>query len=99
MNERSTEHATFTVERTFYRDIVPDRRIVHSYTMDRDATRISASVATIEFEPSGTETRLTITEDGVFLDGHDKVEYREHGITVLLNSLAETLRAPAGGRQ
>jgi hypothetical protein len=49
--------------------------------------------------PAGSGTRLTITEDGVFLDGHDKPEYREHGTKELSNSLAEALRAPAAGRK
>jgi len=29
-----------------------DERIVYAYTMDRDDTRISVSVATVEFEPA-----------------------------------------------
>jgi hypothetical protein len=60
--------------------------------MDRDETRISVSVATVEFEPAGTGTRLIVTEQDVFLDGHDKVEYREHGTKELLNSLDAALR-------
>jgi len=87
---------TYTYDAT-YHDIVPERRIVYAYTMDRDDTRISVSTATVEFEPAGPGTRLVFTEQDVFLDGHDKVEYREHGTKALLNSLDAALReAPAG---
>lgn len=89
---------TWTYE-AFYRDIVPNARIVHSYTMDRDAVRVSVSVATVEFEAVGAGTRVRITEDGVFLDGQDKPEYREHGTRELLNSLGTTLHdTPAAAR-
>src|SRR2546429_5172061 len=53
-----------------YADIVPDERIVHTYEMFLDDTRISVSVATVEFHPEGTGTRLVYTEHGAFLDGH-----------------------------
>ena len=56
-----------------YQDIVPDERIVYTYEMYRDEDRISVSVATIELTASGEETQLTLTEQGVFLDGHDTV--------------------------
>ncbi|MGZ8468745.1 MAG: SRPBCC family protein [Gemmatirosa sp.] len=79
-----------------YQDIVPDARIVYSYTMDADDTRTSASLAVIELTPAGSGTRLTLTEHGVFLDGHDTVAQREEGTNVLLDALGESLhREPA----
>ncbi|MEU4768691.1 SRPBCC family protein [Actinosynnema sp. NPDC023794] len=77
-----------------YQDTVPDERIVTTYEMHMEDTRISVSVATVEFTPSGGGTRLVCTESGAFLDGHDKVEYRERGTTELLDNLG---RALAGG--
>jgi uncharacterized protein YndB with AHSA1/START domain len=74
-----------------YQDIVPDRRIVYSYTMDMEHTRISASVTTVEFQPEGDGTRLIYTEQGVFLDGHDTSEQREHGTKALLDRLGSAL--------
>src|SRR4051812_17590131 len=124
MNERSTEHATFVIERTYdaspvrvfaawaqpaakarwfgssdeatgeyeldfrvggreinrggadgqiytyearYQDIVPNERIVYTYDMHRDKTRISVSLATVEFKPAGAATRLIFTEQAAFL--------------------------------
>jgi uncharacterized protein YndB with AHSA1/START domain len=75
-----------------YQDIVPDRRIVYTYEMRCDDKRISVSVATIEFEPAGTGTRLIMTEQGVFLDGGDKPEFRERGTKDLLDKLDASLR-------
>ena len=62
-----------------YHDIVADQRIVTSYEMHRDQTRISVSLATVELDPDGDGTRLTYTEQGAFLDGHDTPQDRELG--------------------
>ncbi len=74
-----------------YAEIVPDRRIAYSYTMDRGGTRISVSVTTVELIASGTGTALILTEQGAFFDGGDKPEYREEGTRALIDSLAEAL--------
>jgi uncharacterized protein YndB with AHSA1/START domain len=79
-----------------YREIVPDQRIVYTYDMDADDTRISVSVSTVELAPDRTGTRMTYTEQGVFLDGHDTPGQREHGTRELLDALARELgREPA----
>jgi uncharacterized protein YndB with AHSA1/START domain len=153
MSRRSTEHATFVIERTFpvpparvfaafasaeaklrwfgpptsedmelefrvggrerfaaegpdgarytyealYQDIVSDERIVYTYEMCRDEDRMSVSVTTIELNPAapgaaaGAGTELRMTEQGVFLDGHDTSAAREHGTRELIEKLAEAL--------
>ena len=80
----------FTYEAT-YRDIVPDERIVYSYVMDADDTLISVSVTTVEFSPVSSGTTLTLTEQGVFLDGADTLAVREKGTGELLDALGATL--------
>jgi uncharacterized protein YndB with AHSA1/START domain len=75
-----------------YQDIVPGQRIVHCYDMHREDVRISVSLATIELEAHGEGARLTLTEHGVYLDGHDTPEQREHGTNVMIEALAEYLR-------
>ena len=61
-----------------------------------DDTRISVSLTTVEFEPSGDGTRLTYTEQCAFLDGHDTPEQREQGTGTLFEKLAQVLeREPA----
>ncbi len=78
-----------------YHDIVPNQRIVYSYEMRLDATRISVSLTTVEFIPSGTGTRLVFTEQGAFLDGLASPEEREEGTRVGLDNLASALRHEA----
>lgn len=70
-----------------YIDIVPDERIVFSYQMHINQRRISVSLTTIELAPDGAGTKLTFTEQGVFLDGYDDVGRREEGTALLLNQL------------
>jgi uncharacterized protein YndB with AHSA1/START domain len=76
-----------------YKDIVADERIVYTYEMYLNDERMSVSVATIELAPSGDGTELTMTEQGVFLDGHDTVAAREHGTRELIEKLAATVGA------
>ena len=78
-----------------YEDIVADERIVYTYNMHRDGTRLSVSVTTVELLANGTGTHLRYTEQGVFLDGEDKPELREHGTKELLDKLGETLAQEA----
>jgi hypothetical protein len=52
---------------------------------------ISVSLTTIELVAEGDRTRLTLTEQGAFLDGYDDAEQREHGTAMLLDALGEAL--------
>lgn len=149
MKERSVEHATFTIERTYdappqrvftafadpaarirwlsldgmdtaeyeldfrvggrefsrggpaggptytaegrYANIVADERIVYAYAMDADGVPLSVSLTTVEFRPTDRGTRLTLTEQGAFLDGMDRPDHRSQGISAQLDNLAEQL--------
>ncbi|HEV7993775.1 MAG TPA: SRPBCC family protein [Gemmatimonadaceae bacterium] len=84
-----TQHRNDTV----YHDIVPNERIVWSYAMSIGETRISVSLATVELAPDGKGTRLTITEQGVFLDDYDGGADRQRGTHDLLDNLDRALRA------
>jgi uncharacterized protein YndB with AHSA1/START domain len=76
-----------------YHDIVPDRRIVYSYTMHIDDKKISVSLATIELAPAGKGTKLVLTEQGAFLDGYDDAGSRERGTRGLMDAFAKSLEA------
>jgi uncharacterized protein YndB with AHSA1/START domain len=80
----------YTYESQF-RDIVADERIVYAYEMYADEVRISVSVATVQFLSHDATTQLILTEQGVFLDGHDTGAQREEGTRSLLDSLASNL--------
>jgi uncharacterized protein YndB with AHSA1/START domain len=74
-----------------YHDVIADERIVYAYEMHLDDRKISISLATLELKPAGTDTRLVMTEQGAFLDGHDDAGSREHGTNFLLDALGKSL--------
>ncbi|HEX3902072.1 MAG TPA: SRPBCC family protein [Polyangia bacterium] len=74
-----------------YLDIVENARIIYAYDMFEGEKKLSVSLATFELAPAGKETRLTLTEHGAFLDGHEDPAQREHGTRWLLEKLGETL--------
>jgi uncharacterized protein YndB with AHSA1/START domain len=76
-----------------YQEIVSEQRIVYTYTLDCDETRISVSVATVQFQLEGSGTKLIFTEQGAFLDGGDQPEYREQGTKSFLDALDVALRS------
>ena len=81
-----------------FQDIVPDQRIVYTYDMLIEETRISVSLATVEFTPEGDgDTRLVFTEQGAFLDGHESPARRAEGMGGLLDALGEKLHSETPG--
>ena len=72
-----------------YLELVPEQRIVYTYTLDSDGTRISVSITTVELIEVEGGTKLIFTEQGAFFDGHDTPEIREHGTNVLLDALGK----------
>ena len=72
-------------------DIVPDERIVYSYTMDDKTRRMSASLTTLEFKPSGTKTVLVLTEADVILDVWVERKDRKGDTSVLVDTYKEGL--------
>jgi len=75
-----------------YWDIGRDGRIVYTYGRLVGGTRISVSLTTVELEPDGGGTRLSLTEHGAFLDGHDSAARRAQGTGALLDALGEAVR-------
>jgi uncharacterized protein YndB with AHSA1/START domain len=81
-----------------YQDIVPAERIIYTYDMHLEDTRISVSLATVEFKPVGDNgTRLVFTEQGAFLDGHESAARRAEGMGSLLNALYEAVQSDRNG--
>jgi uncharacterized protein YndB with AHSA1/START domain len=80
-----------------YQDIAEGERFVYTYEMYRDTERISVSVATVELQAVGAQTKLTMTEQGVFLDGLDTPAEREHGTGELLDTLGTYLQGAGDG--
>ncbi len=75
-----------------YWDIVPIHRIVYTYELLMDETRISVSLMTIELKAEGELTRLVLTEHGAFFDGRASAAQRRQGTGSLLDELTRELR-------
>jgi uncharacterized protein YndB with AHSA1/START domain len=75
-----------------YHDIVPEQRIVYAYDMHLDGKHISVSLATLLFAVDGAGSKLTITEQGAFLDGYDDAGSREKGTRGLMERIADSLK-------
>jgi uncharacterized protein YndB with AHSA1/START domain len=81
-----------------YQDIVSAQRIVYTYDMFLEGTRISVSLATVEFTPVGDSgTHMVFTEQGAFLDGHESPAGRAEGMGSLLDALDKELQSAARG--
>jgi uncharacterized protein YndB with AHSA1/START domain len=82
---------TFRYEATF-QEIVPDERIVSTYNMFMDDTLISVSTSTVELVGNGDGgTRLTLTEQDVYLDGNENGADREGGVAWQMDNLKALL--------
>ena len=89
-NSSTFEGQTHVFE-AVYHDIVQDVRIVYSYVMRAGDVKLSASLTSIELEPTDTGTRLVMTEHGAYFDGHEEPKLREDGTGWLLDSLGRFL--------
>ncbi|MBP2159596.1 MULTISPECIES: SRPBCC family protein [Asticcacaulis] len=67
-----------TVDKTFL-EIVPDARIIFAYAMTANGRSLSASLVTVEFHADGDGTRLLLTEQLAYLDGHEDRDERRRG--------------------
>jgi len=74
-----------------YHDIVPEQRIVYAYKMHLDGKLISISLATVLFAVDGAGSKLTITEQGAFVDGYEDKGSREQGTRGLMERIADSL--------
>jgi uncharacterized protein YndB with AHSA1/START domain len=74
-----------------YADIVAGERIVYSSTMVAGDRVMTLSLTTVQFEPNGNGTRLLLTEQGTYLDGHEDPSWREQGTGDWLDALATEL--------
>jgi uncharacterized protein YndB with AHSA1/START domain len=76
---------------SFYRDIVPERRIVYVSTLYADGRPATVSLTSVQFHPDGQATRLELTEHGAFLDGQEQPSWRERGTNAQLDALGRAL--------
>ncbi|WIX79430.1 SRPBCC domain-containing protein [Amycolatopsis carbonis] len=78
-----------------YHDIVDGERIVYAGALSGPAGLATVSITTVELVPDGTGTRLVLTEQGTFLDGHEEPAWREQGTGDWLDKLGAHLGTQA----
>lgn len=89
------EGPVFTFDAS-YQELVPEQRIVYTYTLDSGDVRISVSITTVELIKVEGDTKLIFTEQGAFFDGHDTPEIREHGTNIMLETLGKVVEGEVG---
>jgi uncharacterized protein YndB with AHSA1/START domain len=77
-----------------YQDIVQDERIVYSSTLHSEQTLTTVSLTTVSLTmaEADDDTRLVLTEQGTYLDGHEDPAWREQGTADWLAALETELR-------
>lgn len=68
-------------------EIVPDARIIFAYAMAAAGRSLSASLVTVEFRADGGGTRMMLTEQLAYLDGHMDLDQRIEGTAEGLDRL------------
>jgi uncharacterized protein YndB with AHSA1/START domain len=76
---------------THYHDIVTDRRIVSSETIDSHGKRLSVGLTTTTFAPEGPGTKVNVTVQLVSLNGNDMVEGTKMGTNAALDNLVRVM--------
>lgn len=77
---------------SLYREIREHRRIVYTSVLYEGKVPATVSLTTVEFEPTSAGTRLTVTEQGAYLDGREEPQWREQGTSSQLDALDMMLK-------
>jgi uncharacterized protein YndB with AHSA1/START domain len=80
-----------------YLDIAPGRRIIYAFEMSSAGSRVSVSLATVEFHPAKGGTRMLYTEQMAFLAGEEAMRMRVAGTGDGFERLADALAADVTG--
>jgi uncharacterized protein YndB with AHSA1/START domain len=78
---------------TRYLDIIRNRRVVSSETIEMDRKRLCASLTTLEFVADGETTKLTNTTQLASFIGEDMVRGHETGTNASLDNLVRYFQA------
>ncbi len=77
---------------TTYYDIVSERRIVSSETVEVQGRTVLISMSTMTLEPDGAGTKVKLTAQVTSLDGDNMIEGAKFGNNAALDNLVEAMR-------
>jgi uncharacterized protein YndB with AHSA1/START domain len=75
-----------------YLEIAPESRIVYATTLSHGGALNFAGTVAVTFESTLKGTRLTLIEQGIYLDGRDEVSGHRSGWESMLTALGRHLR-------
>jgi len=76
--------------------IEQDRKLVYSYDLHLNGAFHSVTLSSLILEPEGGSTRVSYTEQIVFLDGRDGTADRQHGTELQFATIETVLFGTAG---
>jgi uncharacterized protein YndB with AHSA1/START domain len=76
---RFTDSGMTTLFESRYHVIEPDRRLVYVYDLRLSGELHSVTLSSLDLEPDGDRTRVSYTEQIVFMDGQDGTQMRRDG--------------------
>ncbi|MCW6530073.1 MULTISPECIES: SRPBCC family protein [Sphingomonas] len=73
--------------------IEPGQRLVYAYDLYHSGMFHSVTLSSLELEADGDGTRVSYTEQIVFLDGEDGTEARRHGTGIQFDMIEHVLQS------
>lgn len=92
INQGHVDDGKLLAFESFYREIVPDERIVYTSTLSANGEVQTVSMTTVQLSAEGKGTRLVLTEQGAYLDGNEEPAWREQGTGDWLDKLGTHLQ-------
>ena len=78
-----------------YHVIEPGRRLVYVYDLRLSGELHSVTLSSLDLEPDGDRTRVSYTEQIVFMDGQDGIEMRRGGTEGQFEAIESVLKQTA----
>lgn len=78
-----------------YHVIEPGRRLVYVYDLRLSGELHSVTLSSLDLEPDGDRTRVSYTEQIVFMDGEDGIEKRRDGTEEAFETIENMLKQNA----
>lgn len=76
-----------------YHLVEPDRRLIYDYDLHHGGSFHSVTLSSLVLQPENGGTRVSYTEQIVFIDGTDGTAGREHGTSLQFDLIEKVLMA------
>jgi uncharacterized protein YndB with AHSA1/START domain len=90
---RFNESGLETLFEARFHVIEPAKRLVYDYDLHHSGSFHSVTLSSLELDADGDKTRVSYTEQIVFLDGKDGTADRRHGTGIQFDMIEATLQS------